>query len=82
LVAKSKNNTEYKIFENSDSAFVFLQVGKRLQSGETRSLWRRIESERRHGGIGAVESYLRSSFEELVQRIRENSQRFKETFRE
>jgi len=81
LAKKDEDSIESEFFENCDSTYVFAQVGKRLQSGETRSLWRRIESEMQ-GGIGAVETYLRSSFEELVQQIRENMSHFAEALKE
>ncbi len=69
-------------FETSDSSYVFNEVKKMLDSGEIRSLWRRIESEMHSGGVGAVETYLRSSFEELVQQIKESANRFTESVEE
>ena len=81
MARKDENSIRSDFFENCDSEYVFAQVGMRLQSGETRSLWRRIESEMQ-GGIGAVETYLRSSFEELVQQIREKMSHFEESMKE
>lgn len=70
------------LFENCDSIYVFDQVRKRLVSGKSRSLWRRIESEMQSGGVGAADSYLRSSFAELVQQITDNVARFREPLEE
>lgn len=67
------------LFENCDSAYVFDQVRRRLESGERRSLWRRIESEMQQGGVMAVETYLRSSFRELVQQVRDSLTHFRES---
>jgi hypothetical protein len=66
-------------FENCNSTYVFDQVRRRLESGESRSLWRRIESEMREDGVGAVETYLRSSFAELEQQVRERATHFRES---
>jgi len=68
-----------KLFENCDSIYVFDQVRRRLNSGESRSLWRRIESEMQSGGVGAAETYLRSSFAELVQQLRDSASHFRES---
>lgn len=70
------------LFENCDSTYVFDQVRRQLGSGESRSLWRRIESEMQPGGVGAVETYLRSSFTELVQQVRESATHFRESLEE
>jgi len=75
-------NSKNKHFEKSNSSYVFNEVKKMLDSGESRSLWRRIESEMYSGGVGAVETYLRSSFEELVQQIKESANRFTESLAE
>ena len=69
-------------FKDCDSAYVFEQVRRRLQSGESRSLWRRIESELRDGGVGAVETYLRSSFKELAQQVTDSATHFQESMKE
>jgi len=69
-------------FKDCDSTYVFEQVRRRMQSGESRSLWRRIESELRDGGAGAVETYLRSSFKELVQQVNDSATRFQESMKE
>jgi hypothetical protein len=68
-------------FRNCDSAYVFEQVRRILQSGERRSLWRRIESELRGGGVGAVETYLRSSFKEFAQQVIDSATRFQESMK-
>lgn len=70
------------LFKDCDSTYVFDQVRRRLGSGESRSLWRRIESEMQPGGVGAVESYLRSSFTERVQKVRESATHFRESLDE
>jgi hypothetical protein len=70
------------LLEDCDSAYVFEQVRRLLQSGESRSLWRRIESELRSGGVGAVETYLRSSFKELAQQVTDSTIRFQESVKE
>jgi hypothetical protein len=68
-----------ELFKDCDSEYVFDQVRRQLQSGESRSLWRRIESELRDGGVGAVETYLRSSFKELAQHITNGITNFQES---
>lgn len=70
------------LFENCDSTYIFDQVRRRLGSGDSRSLWRPIESEMQTGGVGAVETYLRSSFTELVQQVRESATHFRESLEE
>lgn len=70
------------LFKNCDSTYVFDQVRRRLGSGDSRSLWRPIESEMQPGGVGAVETYLRSSFTELVQQVRESATHFRESLEE
>jgi len=65
------------LFSDCDSAFVFNEVKKRLLSSKDRSLWQRIEKELDDGGVGAANTYVRSSFTELVQRLRENIDKFK-----
>ena len=67
------------LFENCDSTYVFDQVGRRLASGQSRSLWRRIESEMQSGGVAATHTYLRSNFVELVQQLRDKITRFRES---
>lgn len=71
MVEDSKKALE-DLFKNCDSAFVFNQIRRELDSGETRSLWRRIESEMQDGGVGAADTYIRSVFNELVQQLRDN----------
>ena len=68
-----------ELFKNCDSAYVFEQVRKRLDSGESRSLWRRIESEMQGGNTGAADTYLRSAFLELVQQLRNNARHLRES---
>jgi hypothetical protein len=70
------------LFKDCDSAYVFEQVRRLLESGESRSLWRRIESELRDGGVGAVETYLRSSLKELTQQVNDSVARFQERMKE
>lgn len=66
-------------FYNCDSAFVFSEVVKLLSSGDSQSLWRRIEKELQEGGVGAVDTYLRSSFSGLSQKLWENIARYQES---
>ena len=70
------------LFKDCNSTYVFDQVRRRLESGESRSLWRRMETEMRQSGVGAVETYLRSSFKELVQRVGESATHFRESLEE
>lgn len=71
MVEDNKKTLE-DLFKNCDSAFVFNQVRRELDSGETRSLWRRIESEMQDGGVGAADTYIHSVFNELAQQLRDN----------
>lgn len=66
------------VIENCDNTYVFDRVRRGLKSGQTRPLWGRIEKEMKDGGIGAVDTYLRSSFEESIQKAREGISRFQE----
>ena len=70
------------LFKDCDSTYVFDQLRRRLESGESRSLWQRMETEMRQGGVGAVETYLRSSFTVLVQQVRESATLFRESLEE
>jgi len=75
------NNLEKEhksVIENCDSSSVFDRVRRALKSGQTRTLWGRIENEMKDAGIGAVDTYIRSSFEELIQKAREEISSFKE----
>ncbi len=65
------DNTAGELFKNCDSVYVFEQVRRRLDSGESRALGRRIENEMQRGGVGAADTYLRSAFSELVQQLRD-----------
>jgi hypothetical protein len=66
-------------FDDCDSNYVFSEVKKRLSSSESRSLWRRIEKELQDGGVGGADTYLRSNFSELVQKLRADIVRYEET---
>ncbi len=66
------------LFSNCDSSYVFSEVNKRVTSGQSRSLWRRIEKELNTGGVKAVDTYLRSSLLEIAQRLRSDIKRQKE----
>jgi hypothetical protein len=70
------------LFENCDSAYIFGQVRKRLESGDSRSLWRRIESEMQQGGVGAAETYLRFNFTELLEQVRDSATHCRESLEE
>jgi len=70
------------LFKDCDSTYVFDQLRRGLESGGSRSLWRRIESEMRSGGVGAVETYLRSTFTEVVQRAKDSAIHFQESLKE
>ena len=65
-------------FSNCDSNYVFSEVNKRVTSSQSRSLWRRMEKELNAGGVGAVDTYLRSSFLEIAQKLRADIRRQKE----
>lgn len=67
------------LFEDCDSTYVFAEVRRRLDSGEKRSLWRRIESEMEQGGVASAVNYLEASFKELTQSVTENVSRFRES---
>lgn len=58
------------MFEDVNTRSILDQVPAKLKDEVARSLWRRIDSERRDGGPGAVTSYLRSQFEEIATRLR------------
>lgn len=77
---RGNRKSNENLFEECDSVYVCGQVGERLLSSESRSLWRRIESEMNSGGVGAVDTYLRSSFDEIVQQLKNSMIRFKESF--
>lgn len=76
------DNTAGELFKNCDSAYVFEQVRRRLNSGESRALWRRIESEMHRGSVGAADTYLRSAFSELVQQLRDDISHLSESLQE
>lgn len=63
-------------FEGIDSDRVLSIVASRLGSAETRSLWRRLESEFKESGVAGVDSYLRSMFADMTQGAREEIERF------
>lgn len=81
MEARPKISIE-ELFKNCDSAYVFEQVRRRLDSGENRSLWRRIESEMQGGSVSAADTYLRSAFSELVQQLRDNVSHLRESLEE
>jgi len=81
MEAQDKSSIE-ELFKNCDSAYVFEQIRRRLDKGERRSLWRRIESEMQSGGVGAADTYLRSAFSELVQQLRDTLSRLEESLEE
>jgi hypothetical protein len=58
-------------FDGLNSEDVLDKVPAGLASERSRSLWRRIESELNGGGVGAVDTYLRSLFSEVNQRAHE-----------
>lgn len=58
------------MFDDVNTRSILDQVPPKLQGDEARSLWRRIQSEFRSGGVGAVESYLRSQSDDIARRLR------------
>lgn len=58
------------MFEHVSTRSILANVPADLQR-EALSLWRRIDSELASGGPGAVTTYLRSQFEEITTRLRE-----------
>ena len=82
MMTGEPRTSESNLFESCDSTYVFDQVRRRSESGDSRSLWKRIESEMQQGGIGAVETYLRSSFTELVEQVRDSATHFRESLEE
>ena len=80
--APEKKCLDESSFINCDSASVFKEVAKRLQTSENRSLWQRLEKELADGGVGAVDTYIRSGFQELTQTLKGNIDRFKESLGE
>ncbi len=58
------------MFKDVNTRSILNQVPAKLKGEAAQSLWRRIESEFASGGPGAVSSYLRSQFEEVVTRLR------------
>ena len=82
MMTEEPRTSPENLFENCHSSYVFDQVRRRLDSGESRSLWRRIESEMQSSGVGAAETYLQSSFAELIQQMRDDTAHFRESLRE
>ena len=58
------------MFEEVNTNSILRQVPGKLEEENARSLWRRVDSELASGGPGAVPSYLRSQFDEIVTRFR------------
>ena len=81
-MGEKTNLTAGELFKNCNSPYVFEQVRKRLNRGESRALWRRLESEMQRGGIGAADTYFRSVFSELVQQVKDNVGHLRESVEE
>ena len=60
----------HSIFEDLNTRSILDRLPAKLQGAETRSLWRRLDSEFSSGGVSAVESYIKSQFDEIRTNIR------------
>ena len=60
-----------RMFEDVDTRSILDQVPAKLKGDAAWSLWRRIHSELATGGPEGVTSYLRSQFEEIATRLRQ-----------
>lgn len=68
------------MFEDVSTRSILDKVPAALQR-EALSLWRRIDSELATGGPGAVTTYLRSQFEEITTKLREELEATKDAQR-
>lgn len=59
------------MFEHVNTRAILDQVPANLNDEAARSLWRRMDSEFESGGPEAVTSYLRSQFDEIAGRLRD-----------
>jgi len=64
-------------FDGLNTKSVLDKVPAGLTSERSRSLWRRVDSELHRGGVGAVDTYLRALFSEVIQRANEGISAFK-----
>lgn len=77
--AKELDESKLSLFNNCNSVFVFEEVKGHLAIQEDRSLWLRLENEMKDGGVAAASTYLSSSFQQIVQKLRESISGLKES---
>lgn len=57
---------------------VFKEIGKQLPSEESRSLWKRLQSEMKSGGIRSAVSWVESDLRQKSEQVRKILNKFKE----
>lgn len=65
------DNSPPNAFQGLNDSIVLEKASRPLNSDKCRSSWRRTAIELKRAGVGGVDTYLRASFSELAQKIRE-----------
>jgi chaperonin cofactor prefoldin len=65
-------------FEKLDADSIFKEVGKRLLTEKSRSLWKRMQNEMQSGSVRQGVSYAESELRQKVEQLRKTLNQFKE----